>query len=39
MGGVGGTPAEPQELGTTGTGGGNIGTGNVPTPGEDQFSG
>jgi hypothetical protein len=39
MGGVGGTPAEPQELGVTGTGGGNIGTGNVPVAGEDQFSG
>jgi hypothetical protein len=34
-----GTPQQPQELGTTGTGGGNIGTGNVPMPGEDQFSG
>jgi len=34
-----GTPQQPQELGTTGTGGGNIGTGNVPLPGEDQFSG
>ena len=39
MGGLGGTPGAPQELGTTGTGGGNIGTGNVPMPGEDQFSG
>ena len=29
----------PQELGTTGTGGGNIGTGDVPLPGEDSFSG
>jgi len=34
-----GTPQQPQELGATGTGGGNIGTGNVPMPGEDQFSG
>ena len=34
-----GTPEQPQELGATGTGGGNIGTGNVPLPGEDQFSG
>ena len=34
-----GTPQQPQELGTTGTGGGNIGTGNVSLPGEDQFSG
>ena len=39
MGGGQGTPEQPQELGVTGTGGGNIGTGNVPLPGEDQFSG
>ena len=39
MGAAGGTPQAPQELGTTGTGGGNIGTGNIPQPGEDQFSG
>ena len=39
MGGIQGTPEQPQELGPTGTGGGNIGTGNVPLPGEDQFSG
>ena len=39
MGGGGGVPQGPQELGVTGTGGGNIGTGNVPQPGEDQFSG
>jgi len=39
MGGSQGTPGQPQELGPTGTGGGNIGTGNVPTPGESQFSG
>jgi hypothetical protein len=39
MGGAGGVPEGPQELGTTGTGGGNIGTGNVPNPGEDSFSG
>jgi hypothetical protein len=39
MGGPQGAPEQPQELGTTGTGGGNIGTGNVPLPGEDQFSG
>jgi len=39
MGGPQGTPTQPQELGATGTGGGNIGTGNVPLPGEDQFSG
>ena len=39
MGGAGGVSQGPQELGTTGTGGGNIGTGNVPNPGEDNFSG
>ena len=39
MGGVQGTPQQPQELGVTGTGGGNIGTGNVPLAGETQFSG
>jgi hypothetical protein len=39
MGGVQGTPGQPQEIGTTGTGGGNIGTGNVPLPGESDFSG
>ena len=39
MEGTGGVPQEAQELGTTGTGGGNIGTGNIPQPGEDQFSG
>ena len=39
MGGVQGTPEQPQELGTTGTGGGNIGTGNVPVAGEGEFSG
>ena len=39
MGGAQGTPIEPQELGNTGTGGGNIGTGSVPQSGEDQFSG
>ena len=39
LGGAGGPPQSPQELGVTGTGGGNIGTGNVPMPGEDQFSG
>ena len=33
MGGAGGVPEGPQELGTTGTGGGNIGTGNVPNQG------
>ena len=39
MEGAGGVPQTPQELGVTGTGGGNIGTGNIPQPGEDQFSG
>ncbi len=39
MGSLAGTPAQPQDLGPTGTGGGNIGTGNVPLPGEDQFAG
>ena len=39
MGGNAGTPVEPQELGVTGTGGGNIGTGNVPVAGETSFSG
>ena len=34
-----GTPVEPQELGVTGTGGGNIGTGNVPSAGEAGFTG
>jgi hypothetical protein len=39
MGAVPGAPPGPQELGVTGTGGGNIGTGSVPLPGESQFSG
>ena len=39
MEGAGGVPQTAQELGVTGTGGGNIGTGNIPQPGEDQFSG
>ena len=39
LGGAGGPPQLPQEPGVTGTGGGNIGTGNVPLPREDQFSG
>jgi len=39
MGGGGGVPQAPQDIGVTGTGGGNIGTGNIPQPGEDQFSG
>ena len=39
MEGDAGVPPEPQDLGVTGTGGGNIGTGNVPQSGEDEFSG
>mgnify|MGYP001429754879 CR=1 FL=1 len=39
MGTPQGVPSEAQGLGVTGTGGGNIGTGNVPESGEDQFSG
>ena len=39
MGSLGGTPQGPQDLGVTGTGGGNIGIGNVPVAGEDSFSG
>ena len=39
MGGVQGAPQQPQDLGPTGTGGGNIGTGNVPAAGETTFSG
>jgi len=39
MGAAQGVPEQPQDLGVTGTGGGNIGTGNVPQSGEDEFSG
>ncbi len=39
MGGVQGAPQQPQDLGVTGTGGGNIGIGNVPQSGESEFSG
>ena len=39
MGSPAGVPQQPTELGPTGTGGGNIGIGNVPLPGEDTFSG
>jgi len=39
MGGLGGVPQSPQDLGVTGTGGGNIGTGNIPQSGEAEFSG
>jgi len=34
-----GVPQQPQDLGATGTGGGNIGTGAVPQSGEAEFSG
>ena len=39
MGSLGGTPQGPQDTGVTGTGGGNIGIGNVPVAGESSFSG
>ena len=39
MGTPEGLPPEAQGLGVTGTGGGNIGTGNVPQPGEGEFAG
>ena len=39
MGSLGGIPQGPQDIGVTGTGGGNIGIGNVPVAGEDSFSG
>ena len=39
MGGSAPTPEQPQDLGATGTGGGNIGTGSVPQAGESEFSG
>ncbi len=39
MAGLQGTPQQPQELGDTGTGGGNIGIGNVPVAGETSFAG
>jgi len=39
MGSPTGAPNQPQNLGVTGTGGGNIGTGNVPQPREDEFAG
>ena len=34
-----GTPEQPPELGATGSGGGNIGTGSVPQAGESEFTG
>jgi len=39
MGSPQGTSGQPQDLGVTGTGGGNIGIGNVPQSGESEFSG
>jgi len=39
MGGATGVPPTGQDLGVTGTGGGNIGTGAVPQSGESEFSG
>ena len=39
MGGLQGVPTEPEGLDSQGTGGGTIGTGNVPLPGEDEFAG
>jgi len=39
MGGSSGAPQAPTDLGSTGTGGGNIGTGDVPQSGETTFSG
>ena len=39
MGGPEGAPQQPAELGATGTGGGNIGTGSVPQAGESEFTG
>jgi hypothetical protein len=39
MGADEGTPDQPTDAGVTGTGDGNIGTGNVPQAGEGEFSG
>jgi hypothetical protein len=39
MGGPEGAPQQPPQLGATGTGGGNIGTGSVPQAGESEFTG
>jgi len=39
VGAAEGTPIEPTDAGVTGTGGGTIGTGNVPQAGESEFSG
>jgi hypothetical protein len=39
MGGAEGAPQQPTDVGVTGTGGGNIGTGSVPQAGESEFTG
>ena len=39
MGSPEGAPQQPSQLGATGTGGGNIGTGSVPQAGESEFTG
>ena len=39
MAGAGGVPQQSQEIDDSGVGGGNIGTGNVPSAGEDGFTG
>jgi len=39
MGAIEGAPQQPTDAGVTGTGDGNIGTGNVPQAGESEFSG
>jgi len=39
MGTPEGAPEQPTDVGVTGTGDGNIGTGNVPQAGEGEFSG
>jgi hypothetical protein len=39
MEGLQGTPQQPQGIGPSGNGGGNIGTGNVPAAGETSFTG
>ena len=39
MGTPEGATGVPTDTGVTGTGGGNIGTGNVPQAGESEFSG
>ena len=39
MAGAGGVPQQSQEIDDSGVGGGNIGTGNVPSAGEAGFTG